>query len=204
MKHDLKASIKEIAEIASSCPENLQAICFELLLKDLLGQTIKDNQTPQEAVEKNDIKNKEQKEEIETPSQEDFKDSDLHVRTKKFLTDNNLTIKHINQIFYKEGDKVEPLFDDLKTTQLAESQIRISLLQALRNSISTGNLEFNGEHVRSETILRKCYDGNNFTANFKNSKMLFEVFEKYDKKTPTIKLSKEGRSELAKIVSELQ
>lgn len=173
MSDDLKQRIKEFSSIAKSCPDNLQEICFKLLLENYLGQnkntpnkntqhknndTLNGNESTQDTVKDQD------------DSQEDFKNTDLHVKARKFLTDNSLTIEHINQIFYKEGEKVEPLFDDLKTTKSAESQTRIALLQALKNSINTGNFQFDGEAVREETILRKCYDANNFTANFKNNK----------------------------------
>jgi len=207
MSEDLKKKIKEFSDIASTCPENLQVTCFELLLKDYLDklqqapikkrQTDTTKGTDEKNVTKGDATEDEQK-------QEDFTNADLHVKTRKFLSDQSLTVDHINQIFYKEGDKVEPLFDDLKTTKLAESQIRISLLQALKNSITTGNFEFDGEAVRSETEIRKCYDSANFAANFKNNKNLFEGFEKYDKKSPAIRLSKLGRDELAAIVRDLQ
>ena len=207
MSEDLKKKIREFSDIAKTCPDNLQGICFELLLKEYLEQRKQptgkkpQNEKPASA---DDNSQNEVAGEGEDQDQEDFATTDLHVKTRKFLSDQNLSIDHINQIFYKEGEKVEPLFDDLKTTKLAESQIRIALLQALKNSISTGNFEFDGEEVRSETELRKCYDSKNFTANFKNSKNLFDGFDKYDKKSPKIKLSKDGRDELANIIRDLQ
>ena len=210
MTDNLKTVVKEFVDIAKTCPENLQEKCFELLLNNfLLSQVESDNssQVKQKAKPKNNVDEEKQTNDDGKDSseeQEDFALKDLHVKTRKFLTDNGLSIDHVNQIYYKEGDKVEPLFDDLKTTKLSESQIRISLLRAFQNAIPTGDFSFNGEEVRAETELRKCYDAPNFTKNFKTSKNLFEGFEKYDKKTPIVKLSNDGKKELATIIKDLQ
>ena len=44
----------------------------------------------------------------------------------------------------------------------------------------------------------------NFAANFKNNSTLFDGFEKYDKKRPRIRLSEDGRKELAELIRELR
>lgn len=199
----LKIKIKEFIDLAKTCPDNLQEICFELLLKNHLGQMEKSSSKDSEKGDVNDGGSNDGEKE-DKQDQEDFVMADLHVKVKKFLSNQSFGINEINQIFYKEGDEVKPLFDDLKTTGIAESQIRIALLQALKNSIITGDFEFDGEVVREETEIRKCYHPGNFSANFKNNRGLFEGFEKYDKKSPKIKLSKAGREQLAEIIKELQ
>jgi len=98
----------------------------------------------------------------------------------------------------------QSLYDDLKTTKATESQLRIAMLQALNNGMHSGEFEFNGEEVREECQLRKCYDAPNFTANFKNKKEFFEDFTKYKKKSPIIYLSSEGKLELAGVIRQLQ
>jgi len=203
----LKEAITEFAEIAKSCPENLQERCFTLLLEDYLSsydkKVIKDinKSDGSEGDSEAETNGKGQEDD---PSQEDFSDKDLHVKARKFLKDYGLSIEHVNQLFYKEGASVEALYDDLKTTQMAESQIRVALLLALKNAISSGEFEFNGESVRDEVKMRKCYDLSNYSAHYKNNKTLFEAFEKYEKSSPVIKLSKSGKEELAKIIKELQ
>ena len=87
---------------------------------------------------------------------------------------------------------------------MAECQIRVALLQSLKNALSSGEFEFDGEAVRAEVEMRKCYDPTNFTAHFKNNKSLFEGFDKYDKKSPKVKLSSEGRVALAAAIKQLQ
>lgn len=127
----------------------------------------------------------------------------MHLKVRRFLQKYNLTLEDLNQIYYKQGAEILPLYEDLRTTRMAESQIRIALLQALRAAISTGDFEFDGEEVRAETRARKCYDRGNFTANFKNSASLFDGFQKYEKKSPVVRLSEDGRSELAGLIREL-
>ena len=207
---DLKADVLEIAAIAAACPEALQEKCFELLLQYYLqrrqGPAAPSHEVAVDA--EGESRERGQTESDATPTddagQEDIALVDLHVKTRRFLQKYNLSIEDINQIFYKEGSSILPLYDDLRTTRMAETQIRIALLQALRNAIDTGEFEFSGEDVRSECQARKSYDAGNFTANFKNNASLFEGFEKYDRSAPLIRLAEDGRKELAELMRELQ
>ena len=72
------------------------------------------------------------------------------------------------------------------------------------NGMHTGDFEANGESVREEAQVRKCYDAPNFTTHFKNSKELFEGFSKYSKASPMLKLSAAGKAKLAEVIKELQ
>ena len=128
----------------------------------------------------------------------------MHTKTKKFLAKYQLSIEDLNEILYKENGTILPLFDDLKTTKTSESQLRIALLQALILGIETGDFTFDGEQVRRECQLRKCYDSANFTSTFKNNAVLFDNFEKYDKETPLVRLSEEGRKRLAEVIKDLK
>lgn len=208
MATSLQDDIKEILGIVKQCPEALQEKCFELLLNDLLaarrGQ--KPPKPPAETVpQKHGAGDEAQADTDDVPAveQEDIQDGDLHVKARSFLRKYSLTVADLNQILYKEGDQFLPLYDDLKTTRASESQIRIGLLQALTSGLSTGEFQFGGEAVRSECQERKCYDGGNFTANLKNNATLFDSFEKYDKKR-RIRLSEDGKKELAELIRELQ
>ena len=207
---DLKADVLEIAAIAAACPEALQEKCFELLLQDYLqrrqGPAAPSHEVAVDAEGESRERGHSESDETSTDDagQEDIALVDLHVKTRRFLQKYNLSIEDINQIFYKEGSSILPLYDDLRTTRMAETQIRIALLQALRNAIDTGEFEFSGEDVRSECQARKSYDAGNFTANFKNNASLFEGFEKYDRSAPLIRLAEDGRKELAELMRELQ
>jgi hypothetical protein len=203
---DIKEKILEIAEIAKACPENLQPICFETLLKHFLTGFI----TPTEPKEKERKQAKKEGIAIDasgqdqaTSKQEDLKDSDLHLKLKRFMGKEGVTLDHLNNLYFKQGDKILPLFDDLKTTRLAESQIRITLLQALVNAIMTGEFQADVEAVRVECINRKSYDKNNFSNNFRNNKSLFDP-PKFEKTTKLLKLSEAGKKELADLIKNLQ
>ena len=201
----LKTQVKEIGEIAESVPEAYREKCFEILLNSLLDEAkpgakkLKSTDEPAPEVDVEDSVSSER----EGGGQEDITLSSLHVKTKKFLESSGLKISHVNNLFYREGDEILPLYEDLGSTQLAETQIRIALLQAFRNALETGEFQFNGEVVREETKTRKAYDAGNFTANFNNNAALFDGFSKYDSKSATIKLSVQGKKRLADLVSTL-
>lgn len=197
----LKEKVLSFVEISKECPENLQEICFELLLSNYLNSQ---NIVPPEQKLKDKLNDGENPPPPQPHAQNDIAESDLHVKAKQFMKKSGITMEQINQILYKEGDEYLTLIDDLKTTKAAESQIRIALIQSLVNGIKTGDFEFSGEQVRNETQIRKCYDMNNYSTNFKNNKEYFENFEKYDKNNPTIKLSSKGKDALANTIKELQ
>jgi hypothetical protein len=207
MSEKLKQKIMEIVAMAKDCPENLQEKCFELLLADHLQKChpkiSSGEEDGKQSVSTGD-ENKKEGEGKKISRQEDIAENDLHVKARQFLKRSSLTVKDINQLFYKEEGNFKPLYDDLKTTKTSESQIRIALLHSLLNGMHTGDFEFNGESVREEVQVRKCYDLNNFGAHFKNRKELFESFTKYDKSSPTIKLSTDGKAKLAEVIKEMQ
>lgn len=204
MTDKIKEKVLDFAAIAKECPENLQVKCFELLLSHYLGQLSATLERKQHEKKDETKPPAAEKPSDETPNQEDILERDVHVKVRQFLKKSNLTVAHLNQIFYKEGEDIRPLYDDLKTTKAAESQVRIALLHALRNAISTGDFQFDGEDVRKETQVRKCYDAPNFTTNFRNNKVLFDNFDGYDKSQPKITLSSQGKEKLAEVIQELQ
>ena len=209
MRNDLKTAILEIVEIVKSVPEPLQGRCSEMLLADHLeSQKHAPNPRPAEekvSTEKNGTPTATLPAPDEKPiAQADIQLPDLHLKAKKFLEKHSLSIADLNEVFYKEGADFKPLFDYLKTTKLAESQIRIAMLEALKSGLTTGDFQFDGEVVRAECQVRKCYDGPNFAANFKNNSGLFEAFEGYKKATPIIRLSETGRNRLAELITELK
>jgi hypothetical protein len=124
------------------------------------------------------------------------------VKVRKFMERHSITLDHLNQLFYKDGGEIKPLYEDLKTTRMAESQIRAALLHALLSAMKSGEFVADGEAVRAEVQQRKAYDKANFAANFKNNASLFEGFESYVKANP-IRLSEDGRKELAELIKEL-
>jgi hypothetical protein len=202
---DMKEKVLAIAEIAKACPENLQAVCFELLLRHHLDSLSPAKQLrghePAAPIEAPEVVPKLSPD--STTGQDDLSDADLHVKVKHFMKKHGVTLDHLNNIYYKEDEAVMPLYEDLKTTRLAESQVRIALLQSLRNAISNGDFEAAVADVRTECTQRKCYDQNNFGNNFNNNAALFD-FGKYTKTVTELRLSENGRKQLAEVIKELQ
>jgi hypothetical protein len=136
-------------------------------------------------------------------TQHDLLKTDLHVKVSRFLEKHGLDVEHLNQLFYKEDDRILPLYEDLKTTRVSESQVRITLLQCLLNAITTGEFQTTVENARVEASTRKCYDKNNWGNNYTNNAGLFD-FDKYARTVKTISLSEAGRKALADVIKELQ
>lgn len=205
----LKDKVDEFAEIAKGLPENLQVVCFELLLKHHLdaagGRAPKEAPpAPDPATGSGPLPAVQVTPPVEAGSkQEDLKPADLHLKAKKFLEKHALSIDDLNNLFFKEEGALKPLYEDLKTTRMSESQIRITLLIALRCAISTGEFEATIEAVKQECTERKCYDSSNFGNNFNNNKSLFD-FDKFAKGVTSVRLSEPGRKELADVIQELQ
>lgn len=207
MKTNLKDAVLEIVEIVKAVPEPFKERCFELLLTyHLESQTSGDPKSGHKHTPPANSDPEGENDESKDDGQEqaDIQPSDLHVKARKFLEKQGRNIADLNEVFFKEGDEFEPLYDDLKTTKLAESQIRIGLMRALRSGLSTGDFVFSGEDVRTEAQTRKCYDAANFSANFNNNSALFDGFEKYKKASPIIRLSDAGKKRLSSLIVELK
>lgn len=202
---DLKKAVQGFAGIAKDLPENLQVVAFQLLLQhhlDSLGAPKKAGHV-QPDVEPDGASPDAKTVEESAPNQEDLVLSDIHIKARRFLEKYSVTMEELNNLFYKEAGTILPLYDDLKTTRMAEGQVRVALLQSLLHSFESGDFEAKVEDVRQECTDRKCYDSNNFTAIFKNNKSLFD-FETYTKGTKTVRLSADGLKELAEVIKELQ
>ena len=207
----MKEKILEIAEMAKARPENLQTICFELLLKDYLNSRAEDREEQSHPPEPPKPKAEPALEEEGAAvavegigkGQDDLSEGDLHVKARRFLEKNSLTVGQLNNLFYKDNGQIRPLYEDLKTTRVAECQVRVALLHALWRAIETGDFECDVETVRTDCDARKCYDSSNWGNNFKNNAGLFD-FETFNKSIKRLRLSEGGKKELANLIKELQ
>ena len=118
----VKEKILEIAEIAKACPENLQTICFELLLKDYLSSRASEREgksgSAEPAKSTPEPTTEEQEPAVTTEGlgkgQDDLSGSDLHVKARHFLKKHDLKLSQLNNLFYKENGQILPLYDDLR------------------------------------------------------------------------------------------
>ena len=198
-KEELAKELKEILDLVKLCPSNLQEKCFELLFS-----TILDKETPLKAKKgdtlgksEGEVENPETK--IKDVSGSEIKLSDLHVKAKRFL-EKGVPIEQINNIFYKEGSEFKPVYDHLKTTKLSESQIRVTLLEALRQGLVSGEFGTDTDKVKDLCEIYKCYDSPNYAATFKR---LSELFNEEYKKGVTLTLSPKGKEKLVEIIKDL-
>jgi hypothetical protein len=199
MFEKLEQELKKIIELVKLCPANLQEKCFEVLLIKILddtdtGKRVKSEKQKKEVPEEQDEIKKE-----DGTKEEEIKLNDLHVKARKLLGQ-NLSLSDINNAFYKDGEEIKPLFDDLKSSKISESQIKLALLEAFKNGIKTGDFKFDTTVVKQQCEIYKCYDAGNFAAYFRNRKDLFG--EEYARNS-VMSLSSEGKKELVNLIKEL-
>jgi hypothetical protein len=111
----------------------------------------------------------------------------------------SISLDLLNQLFYKESGEIKPLYEDLKTTRMAESQIRSALLQALLSGIRSGEFVADGEAVRAAA---EGVRQGEFRQEFQEQRQPIRGFESYEKGT-LLRLSEDGRKELAELIREL-
>jgi hypothetical protein len=128
----LKEKIAEFVELAKQCPEKLQETCFRVLLENHLASSKVEVPEKKKDKELAPVASQTEKLEEATQQQGDIKQSDIHVKVKRFMEKNSVPLEDLNLVFYKEGESFLPLFDSLGTTKTSESQIRVALLRALR------------------------------------------------------------------------
>ncbi|MDD2636816.1 MAG: hypothetical protein PHW82_15090 [Bacteroidales bacterium] len=200
MHKDIETKLEEILSLVKKCPENLQEKCFELLFNYYFSN--QGNQSKKSFDPSNENPSQEQITPIsETTGGDEIKLNQIHTKVRAILKNGELTLDDINNLFYQENSEFKPLYDDLKSTKMADSQIRLTLLGSFENALKDGEFKILVEDVRSLCDTHKCYDSANFATNFKKSKEFFT--EEYKKGTTEIALSPAGKKELVKIASEI-
>lgn len=198
MPENIQDQLKKILTLVKECPEHLQEKCFELLFNHMISsgkqQQGKDKETDDKDVSPPVL-------ETETSEGEEIVQGDVHSKVRALVKNSEVTLEDLNNLFYKEEDEFEPLFDDLKTTKMADAQIRLALLEALKNALKDGNFKFSISRVRELCETHKSYNQANFSSNFKKNKVLFG--EEYSRGTKELSLSPKGKKELEKIVIEI-
>lgn len=220
---DLKEEVRDIVEIVALVPEPLKAMCFEMLLKDVLAKRHGSHKPSSHSLAPPALEPKIEKIDSSPTTAGDSTESatspipgvqptinggsnitmsDLHMKTKKFMEKGGLTLENINNVFYKEGDKFELLVTDFGATTMAGGQLRIAYMQALQRALMDGEFTTTVEAVREECKMRKCYDSPNFATNFKKSAVHFD-FGEWTKDVIELRLSEEGKKALAEVIKKL-
>lgn len=197
MFEDLEKKLNRILEIVKICPKELQEKCFEILLSAAVSQHRAEGGKMLEK-ESEEIQRTDQ--ELDSKGGAELAFSELHTKVKHFLEKEKISVDQINNLFYKENGEIKPLFDHLGSTKLSESQIRISLLEAFRNALTSGEFKVSTEAIKDLCNIYKCYDSPNFAQNFKRNRQFFN--EDY-KNGGILTLSTEGKERLGEIIKEL-
>ena len=211
MYNELKKEIKDIIDIVNQCPEALQEKCFEILLDNYLCSNNTDL-TQKKFTSKDNLINitpismpSEAEQDTLSDGDEEITINDFHVKIQRFLQSNGISISIINKLYYKEDNKIMPLYDTLNSVKMSECQLRLALLTAFENAYNnnSGELTFNGEIVRNRCQDMKCYDMPNFASNFKNNSRHFDNWDGKYNKNVEYTLSVEGKKQLADTLKEL-
>jgi hypothetical protein len=213
---ELREKIKEIVELIALVPDALQLSCFEILLKDHLDRTkahstsepaAQQGSTPQVKDTPPDIESTvaaEKQSSGQSGAQADITATFLHMKTKRFLEKHSVSLTDVNNLFYQEDGQVLPLYEDLGTTKVAEAQIRITLLHAFQQALTSGDFMTTLQAVRAECKDRKTYDRANFVSNFKRKTEYFDCGDAFAADISEIRLSEDGKKELANLIKGLK
>jgi hypothetical protein len=198
----LKASIKEISDIASSVPEQFREKCFEMLLNSLLGEHQPAQERKDEDKNKDrdgvDLQGKDKKDEKRPGAK-----IPMTAAIRILMGKTGVTEEDLKKILFVEDDQVHFIHTPEKTKSIIDGQLAWSLLLALKNAILRNALETDPEEVRSKCQAEGFYDSPNFAANFKRDK-----FTKLYKGTlvsqgPAETLTTEGQDALGDLIKTL-
>jgi hypothetical protein len=180
--------IMKIIEFTDTIDPKYQKKCFEVLLKNHISSGF--------VVTSNTIVSPT----VKTPKNEEFVIADMSSEMKTFLAQYNINEEALSKLFIKENGQIHPIYK-ITETKRQKAQIQIALLTAFENALRgpSETFEFETKTVRLRCVDLKFYGGRDFFMNFMDSARLFTNFNSYD----VIKLSPEGKAELANILAAL-
>jgi len=190
----LKDSIKEIAEIAASVPEQFRDKCFELLLANLLsdgggatdGKSGKDEHKSPDAGE--------------TKPKGDGVPITTQLRVLMKKTD--VTKEEIEKILLFDNGEVH-FIKEPQTKGITTGQMEWALLLALKNAIEKNSLTTDPEEVRSVCQDKGYYDKGNFSGVFKQERNTKLFRKALVAQGPAEPLSSDGQDALGELIKRL-
>lgn len=157
----LKSSITEIADIASSVPEQFREKCFETLLSALLSEG--------KPIQKEHDESKERQTDDDSHEKPPAGSVPLKAQLRVFLRKTKVTEEELNKVVLFEDGEVH-FIQQPPAKNNTQGQLEWSLLLALKNAILKNSFETDPEEIRSKCIDMGVYDKANFAANFKKDK----------------------------------
>jgi hypothetical protein len=195
----LKAGVKEIADIAASAPEQFRDKCFELLLSSLLREG--DNgATKEEKPDKGKQPDAAQDEAKKTKAPQGG--IPITTQLRVLMKKTEVTTEEIETILLYDNGEVH-FIKEPHPTGVTTGQMEWALLLALKNAILNNSLSTDPEEVRSVCQEKGFYDKNNFSAVFKAERNA-KLFRKAPvKQGPAEPLSSDGQDALGELIKRL-
>jgi hypothetical protein len=193
----LKADVKEIAEIAASVPEQFRDKCFEILLSSLLRQEGSGTTGEHTA-------NKEQKSDAQEETKPKGAPGAIPMTTqlRVLMKKTGVTKEELDKVVDYENGQVN-FIREPHPKGITTGQMEWALLLALKNAILKDSLSTDPEDVRSVCQDKGYYDKANFAGVFKaprNAKLFRKALAKQGPAEP---LSSEGQDALGELVKRL-
>jgi hypothetical protein len=201
MDHDqLKAGVKDIAEIAASVPEQFRDKCFELLLANLLGQ-LKPATSPPDL---GTASAKEHGSDKDATKQAKQAEGQIPITTqlRVLMKKTGVTKEELDRVLDYENGEVN-FIREPHPKGIATGQMEWALLLALKNAIVNNTLTTDPEDVRSVCQEKGFYDKANFAAIFKKSRNARLFKKALVKQGPAEPLSAEGQDALGDLIRRL-
>jgi hypothetical protein len=190
----LKDSVKEIAEIAASVPEQFRDKCFELLLTNLLRDG--DDTTGGD---------KGKKEERKSPEDEPKPKGDgipITTQLRVLMKKTDVTKDEIDKILLYDKKEVH-FIKEPHTKGITTGQMEWALLLALKNAIENDSLATDPEELRSVCQDKGYYDKTNFSGVLKQERNAKLFRKALVKQGPAEPLSSDGQDALGELIKRL-
>ena len=195
----LKAGVKEIAEIASSVPEQFRDKCFELLLSSLLregdGATEESKKDPKEKPDSS-------KEDARTKSDQPKGEIPITTQLRVLMKRTGVTKDEIEKLLLYDDGQVH-FIKEPHPKGITTGQMEWALLLALKNAILNDSLSTDPEDVRSVCQEKGNYDKTNFAGVFKTDRNAKLFRKALVKQGPAEPLSSDGQDALGELIKRL-
>ncbi len=194
----LKKELKDIAEVASSVPEQFRERCFELLLENLLTDS---GETKSSPPEKQGIEKKKE-EQLDDHGKPAGQSIPTPAKVRVFMKRTGVTEEHLQALFLYEDEELH-FIKEPAAEVVSKGQIEWALLIALKNGILGNSMACDAESVRSICQEKGYYDKKNFSTNFKNASHAKLFSAPLETQGEAQTLSNDGLDALGKIVKSL-
>jgi hypothetical protein len=191
----LKSSINEIADIASSVPEQFRDKCFESLLNALLAgekPAQKEHGGTKEPPQHDD----------QTKKPVGSSTVTMNSQLRLLLRKTGVTEEELNKVVFVENGEVN-FVQEPHPEKIRDGQLEWSLLMALKSAILRNALEADPEEIRSKCIDAGFYDKANFLGNFKAPKFQPLFKETLVSQGKPVALTPAGQEALGELIKRL-